>query len=347
VPTYFRLTAALLLTALPSLANALDQRDIAALISLRPSVLKVEASDARGNVGVGTGVAVAPGVIATACHVTARASTLRVVSNGERMQVSSQRAMVTRDLCLLDVPGAAQVPPVPLRETPLKPGEELVALGYILGAAPRVSNGTVLRLHEHDGGRVIQSTTPFTSGASGGGMFDRDGRLVGLMAFKFRAGTDNQFSVPASWIVDGLGMPPGADVAPLSGHAFWDERGGSLPPFLQTLRLEAEQRWSDLERLAGTLIAQDAGSASAWHALGRARSGTGRHADAASAYARADEIERDNPVFMSDLAFAQYRNRDDQAFSRTRAGLARLSQQAAEALDARGNACEAASPAPC
>ncbi|MBN4659256.1 trypsin-like peptidase domain-containing protein, partial [Escherichia coli] len=94
-------------------------------------------------------------VIATACHVTARASTLRVVSNGERMQVSSQRAMVARDLCLLDVPGAAQVPPVPLRETPLKPGEELVALGYILGAAPRVSNGTVLRLHAHDGAQVI------------------------------------------------------------------------------------------------------------------------------------------------------------------------------------------------
>ena len=50
--TYFRLTATLLLAALPSLASALGERDIAALISLRPSVLKVEASDARGNVGV-------------------------------------------------------------------------------------------------------------------------------------------------------------------------------------------------------------------------------------------------------------------------------------------------------
>ncbi len=345
MPTYFRLTAALLLTALPSLANALDQRDIAALISLRPSVLKVEASDARGNVGVGTGVAVAPGVIATACHVTARASTLRVVSNGERMQVSSQRAMVTRDLCLLDVPGAAQVPPVPLRETPLKPGEELVALGYILGAAPRVSNGTVLRLHAHDGAQVIQSTTPFTSGASGGGMFDRDGRLVGLMTFKFRAGTDNQFSVPVAWIVEALKLPPGPEVAPLDGRPFWDAPEPALPAFLQTLRLESEGRWDDLERLARDWIAGDQRNASAWHALGRAQAGRG--ADATDAFARADALEDNNPVFISDLALARYRINDQAAYSSARARLERIAPTAIEALDARVNACAVGASTSC
>lgn len=338
---------ALLLAVLPLTASALDQRDIAALISLRPSVLKVEASDARGAVGVGTGVAVAPGVIATACHVTAHATTVRVVSNGERMQATGQRAQVGRDLCLLDVPGASQVPPVPLRDAPLRPGEELVALGYILGAAPRVSTGTVLRLHDFDGGKVIQSTTPFTSGASGGGMFDRDGRLVGLMAFRFRAGTDNQFSIPSAWIVEALALPQTDGVSPLAGHAFWNEAGGALPPFLQTLKLDAEGRWMELEALAESWIGKYPSDASAWHALGRARTGTGRHAEAAAAFIRADELEHDNPVFMSDLALAQFRSHDDSAYSRTRAELARLSPQAADALDARVSACSATASAPC
>lgn len=333
--------------ALPLPASALGERDIAALISLRPSVLKVEASDARGNVGVGTGVAVAPGIIATACHVTARATTLRVVSNGERMQVSSQRALVERDLCLLDVPGASQVPPVPLRDTPLRPGEELVALGYILGAAPRVSNGTVLRLHDYDGGRVIQSTTPFTSGASGGGMFDRDGRLVGLMAFKFRAGNDNQFSVPAVWIAEALRQPPGPEVAPLNGRAFWDAPEAELPPFLQTLRMEAEGRWADLEILARRWMAGDPASASAWHALGRAQAGSGRGSDAVRSFARADALEHGNPVFLSDLALAHYRQHDDQAYARTRAELERIAPSALPTLDARAGACTPDTPQPC
>lgn len=337
----------LLLAILPTCAHSLDQRDIAALVSLRPSVLKVEASDERGNVGVGTGVAVAPGVIATACHVTARASSLRVVVNGERMQVSNQRARVVRDLCLLDVPGASQVPPVPLRDSPLRPGEELVALGYILGAAPRVSNGVVLRLHDFDGGKVIQSTTPFTSGASGGGMFDRDGRLVGLMAFRFRAGSDNQFSIPGSWIAEAMQLPPGPEVAPLDGRAFWDLDTAALPPFLQTLRLEAEGRWTELESMAQSWIGADHDNASAWHALGRARAGSGRHAEAVPAFARADALERDTPVFMSDLAVAYYRSHDHAAYQAMRTDLERTAPLAAGELDARIARCAAASPAPC
>lgn len=341
------LLCALLACTLPLPARALGEQDIAALISLRPSVLKVEASDVRGNVGVGTGVAVAPGIIATACHVTAHATTLRVVSNGERMQVSGQRAQVARDLCLLEVPGASQVPPVPLRETPLRAGEDLVALGYILGAAPRVSNGTVLRLHDHDGGKVIQSTTPFTSGASGGGLFDRDGRLVGLMAFKFRAGTDNQFSVPAAWIADALRLPPGPEVAPLAGRAFWDTPEEGLPPFLQIVRMTAELRWPELEGLAQRWISTDPSNASAWHALGNAQAGTGRSREALASFERAHALESDNPVFLSDLALARHRQHDTPGYLAARTELERVAPSALPALDARTQACSSGTPHPC
>jgi S1-C subfamily serine protease len=330
---------ALTLALLPGVAAALGEQDIAALIHLRPSVLKVEAFDDRGNISVGTGVAVGPGVIATACHVTARARTIRVISNGERMQVASQRAQVERDLCLLDVPGASQVPVVELRETPLKPGEELVALGYILGAAPRVSNGTLLRLHHHDGGRIIQSTTPFTSGASGGGLFDREHRLVGVMTFKFRSGTDNQFSLPVGWIREAMALPAGPDVMPLSGRAFWDDAELSLPPFLQVLRLQAESRWAELESLARGWIGGNADDASAWHALGRAQVAQGRSGDGLGSLLRANTIDTENLVFLSDLAVAQRQQKDEAGYTLTRARLAQLAPAALPALDERLDRC--------
>lgn len=349
MPGHLQPAAACLLTLAlwPFPAAALDQQDIAALIKLRPSVLKVEASDDKGNVSVGTGVAVGPGIIATACHVTARATTIRVVSNGERMQVSSQRAQVGRDLCLLDVPGASQVPVVELRSTPLKPGEELVALGYILGAAPRVSNGMVLQLHPHDGANVIQSTTPFTSGASGGGLFDREHRLVGVMTFKFRSGTDNQFSLPVKWIREGLALPAGADVAPLSGQAFWNESETALPAFLQTLRLQTEARWGELESRARGWIAGNSGDASAWHALGRAQVKQGRPVDGIAALERANALDADNPVFLTDLATAQLGQRDEAGYARTRARLAGLSPGALSLLDQRLQSCAGTADTPC
>lgn len=337
-------TVALALALLPGVAAALDEQDIAALIRLRPSVLKVEAIDDRGNISVGTGVAVGPGVIATACHVTARAKTIRVMSNGERMQVSSQRAQVERDLCLLDVPGASQVPVVELRESPLKAGEALLALGYILGAAPRVSNGTVLRLHPYDGGRIIQSTTPFTSGASGGGLFDREHRLVGVMTFKFRSGTDNQFSLPVGWIREAMALPAGPEVMPLSGHPFWDDAEGALPPFLQVLRLQVESRWAELESRARGWIGGNANDASAWHALGRAQVAQGRSGDGVGSLLRANAIDAENPVFLSDLAVAQRQQKDEAGYVLTRARLALLAPAALPALDERLDRCTTTTP---
>lgn len=319
----------------------MDEQDVAALIRLRPSVLKVEASDSHGNVSVGTGVAVGPGVIVTACHVTAHATTVRVVSEGERMQVASQRAQVRRDLCLLDVPGASQVPVVELRRTPLVPGEELIALGYILGAAPRLSNGTVLRLHRHDGALVVQSTTPFTSGASGGGLFDRDGRLAGVMTFRFRSGNDNQFSLPTDWIREAMALPAGPEVAPLEGHAFWDQPEDALPPFLRSLRLQAEARWSELEALARGWVADDATDASAWYSLGLAQRGQGRDTDAVASLTQASTLDGNNQVFVTELALAQHSLHDDSGYALSRARLARIAPAALSGLDARLDACVA------
>jgi S1-C subfamily serine protease len=41
---------------------------------------------------------------------------------------------------------------------------------------------------------VIQTSTAFTSGASGGGLFDEDGRLVGILTYRLRGASGYYFS---------------------------------------------------------------------------------------------------------------------------------------------------------
>ena len=81
--------------------------------------------------------------------------------------------------------------------------------------------GRVQALHSFDGGRVIESDTAFTSGASGGGLFDATGKLVGLLTFRSKARGGSYYSLPVGWIRDRLPRAGDwAEVGPLpDGYA--------------------------------------------------------------------------------------------------------------------------------
>ena len=64
----------------------------------------------------------------------------------------------------------------------LKVGDPVYAVGAPLGLELSLSEGIVAQLR---GGPppLIQTTAAISPGSSGGGLFDRDGRLVGLTTF--------------------------------------------------------------------------------------------------------------------------------------------------------------------
>jgi hypothetical protein len=51
-------------------------------------------------------------------------------------------------------------------------------------------------------GKVIQTTAPVSPGSSGGGLFDVDRKLVGIVTFQQRSGQNLNFAVPADWIFE-------------------------------------------------------------------------------------------------------------------------------------------------
>ncbi len=84
----------------------------------------------------------------------------------------------------------------------LQIGEPVIALGFSGGAGVRWKTGAVLRKHRFAESIVVQTTTPFTSGASGGPLLDADGNVVGLLSFRTRGPSPNYYAVPVEWGVD-------------------------------------------------------------------------------------------------------------------------------------------------
>ncbi|MDP1789781.1 MAG: tetratricopeptide repeat-containing serine protease family protein [Methylibium sp.] len=245
------LVAAGLLLGLGLPLAAMADVDRASLIRLAPSVLKIEAVSPSGGFQLGSGVIVGPGKVVTNCHVTRNAERVQVVKGGVRWTATLQAADMLRDLCLLRVP-RLEGEPVPIaRAATLQPGQQVLAMGYTGGVGIQLSEGDVVALHRWSGSQIVQSSNWFSSGASGGGLFNADGALVGILTFRLRGGARHYFAAPADWVLAQLNdeLPYNA-VAPLPGKSFWEQPDAEQPYFLQAAALEQSQRWTALAELA-------------------------------------------------------------------------------------------------
>jgi tetratricopeptide (TPR) repeat protein len=261
--------------------------DRRSLIQLGNSVLRIEAQEDGGRIQLGSGVVIAKERVVTNCHVTRRATNVSVVQAGTRWAVQAQVVNAERDLCLLQVPGLPQAPVALGRADSLHEGQDLAALGYTGGPALRISGGSVVALHHWDGQLVIQCSNGFSSGASGGGLFDKDGRLVGILTFRLPGGRTNYYAMPAEWLPDALEPRTAAtEVRPHEGQGFWQRSMATLPPFLQAASLEQGKQWDALLQLAERWTRDDAADAEPLYLRAVAYAHLGRDEAAAQSWRR-------------------------------------------------------------
>jgi serine protease Do len=241
------------------------------LTGLSSSVVKIEAVDIDGRAWVGTGVAIAPEHVVTSCHVTSRGESITVQSRGLRRTVASQLPDTNHDLCLLEVPGLPAQPVQLGSSQSLDVGTPVWAFGFEGGVALHARGGIVRALHAFDGARVVESTTAFTSGASGGALFDLRGRLVGILTYRLRGDRRSYFSVPVDWFAPHVNdMHAYMAVAPLAGaQPFWQRPEQRLPYFLRAHQLEAAHDWDGLLTLTDEWSRAENGNAEAWVFRGR------------------------------------------------------------------------------
>jgi hypothetical protein len=277
-------------------APAWAELDRATVLGLSASVLKIEAVRVQGGFSLGSGVVVAPETIVTNCHVTRDALKVNVLRGGLRWPAVSQWSDVDHDLCLLRVPGV-QANVVALgRADQLRPGQPVTALGYTGGMTMQSSAGEVVALHRFDGSHVIQSSNWFSSGASGGALFDENLRLVGILTFRLRGGEAHHFAAPVEWLetkLDAPGPDGYADIAPdRSGQlAYWQRPVEAQPKFLQAALLRRDDRWPELESFAAQWARADAGNPEPWTLMGEALARMDRLPEARRAIACSMVIE--------------------------------------------------------
>ena len=169
------------------------------------SVVVIETHDAQGS-----GVIVRPNIVATNCHVVDNAKRIAVYKSVARRADADnafaarvRHADKRRDFCLLNVDGLWGIAATVRKYATLKVGESVYGLGAPKGLDLSLSDGLISQLREIDGNRKIQTNVAISPGSSGGGLFDREGNLIGIMTSKI---TDESvegigFAIPADLVL--------------------------------------------------------------------------------------------------------------------------------------------------
>ena len=139
----------------------------------------------------GSGVIVRPNVVATNCHVVDSYGDIVIYKHDNRRATTDTtfNAVVDyrdddRDFCLLDVSGLQGKPAkVRLYDT-LNIGEDVYAVGSPKGLDLSLSSGIISQLRLAINARFIQTDAAISPGSSGGGLFDSNGNLIGILTRK-------------------------------------------------------------------------------------------------------------------------------------------------------------------
>ena len=175
-----------------------------------PSVFIVEAVDSHGDVVFQqSGVAISPHIIAstkTMLGAFANLSTgnYEVVAryrlrqgyrtwSVERVFVDSQR-----DVSTFESPDVDAQPPQTVKFNAITVGERIYAVSFPKGQEEILTEGTVSGLDSTDGPMPIHTTISLAAESAGGGVFDANGKLFGLIAFTAQASLNSV--IPVDWL---------------------------------------------------------------------------------------------------------------------------------------------------
>jgi len=326
-----------LVAPLGSGATPAEAPSPATFVPLSGSVVRVEVDRAQGGLTLGTGVTIAPSVVVTNCHVMRDATTARISGSGMLWNVSAEVANTAHDVCFLRVPAWRGKPVVLGTTEGLRLGQPVVALGFTGGTGISLTAGHVLALHALDATYVVESDTAFTSGASGGGLFDSSGALVGLLTFRLRGSNGTFYSLPMKWIRDDMPAEnQWAELAPLHGaRAFWQAEAQALPYFMQVPPLDADGQWGALLMLSERWAAESPQEAEPLLVRGKALQMQNRPQAAVAAFVAALGLRPDDPAAWYGLAVAYASMGDEVAARDAEAKLGALDANLAAALKAR------------
>jgi len=279
IPSVIRLIGTVFFfTILPVSGHALTPDQV--FDKVKDSIVVVKTLDAQGKVkGQGSGVLLPSGKIATNCHVVEGGDSYQVGRGKELVRATLYAEDGDKDICLLDAKGITGKPAQLGKAAVLKVGVPVYAVGAPQGLELSLSDGIVAQLR---GGPppLIQTTAAISPGSSGGGLFDGEGRLVGLTTFYLEGGQSLNFAMPVEWIGE---VKPGRKPA---------TEGRSQTEWLKrAIAMQSMKNWQGLLDWCRNWTKSEPETAQSWYGLGVAYDSLNRYNDAIEAYRQALRID--------------------------------------------------------
>ncbi|HCC72586.1 MAG TPA: serine protease [Methylophilaceae bacterium] len=258
------------------------------------SVVMIRGYNESGGLAFGSGVVVGDNQVVTNCHVIRRTKQPWVSQGEDTFSVTAVKADRWHDLCLLTTFGMPHKAVAIGKSSDLKKGQEVIAIGHSNGVpAPLTSAGVVKSTYDLDQGKVILSSAQFRLGASGSGLFDTEGRLVGINTFKTSGRNSFYYALPVEWLST-LKNKPAETNFPITGIALWEEDEDKKPIFLQVAIPTIKEDWKKLLAVANEWVKKENNNAEAWFELGLANEHLNDLMGAEKAYRQSTKLDNQN-----------------------------------------------------
>lgn len=272
-------------------AQAYDRQK---LLSSFFSTVMVRGYKADGGMAYGSGVVVEKDKVLTNCHIF-RETRKPWISRGEdSFVIETVQADRWHDLCLVSASNLPAPAAVLGSSDTLQRGQPIAAIGFSNGVpAPLTSLGTIKSLYPMDDGNVIRSTARFALGASGSGLFDEEGRLIGINTFKTPGRVAYFYALPVTWLQK-LKTQPVETKFPITGQAFWEADEQKQPYFMQAALPQLHENWEKLAEVAKRWTEAQPANTEAWYELGVAHENLGDQGNAERAFRKSVELDSHN-----------------------------------------------------
>ena len=181
-----------------------------------PAVASIDAGNSRGS-----GFFVRPDLVVTNNHVIEGQSSVTLQAGGNKYTARVMSASPAIDLALLQVfnPNPQQ-PTLRLGSAAsARPGEEVIAIGYALGALSNtVTRGIVSAVRQTQNNvTLIQTDAAINPGNSGGPLLDRSGTVIGINSMVISKGQGLGFAIAVDHAVSLMnGRPDVSTTTPLA-----------------------------------------------------------------------------------------------------------------------------------
>lgn len=263
------------------------------------SVVVLHTYDKEGNpLNQGGGVVIARGEVVTNCHVVYDAARILVQHGKNDYEATLRYTDLDRDLCQITV-ARLDAPRVVIGEAArLRVGQRVYAIGAPEGLDLTISEGLISSIREFEGERYLQTSAAISQGSSGGGLFDTEGRLVGITGFIVAEGQNINFALPANWIAELSARTATTAEGGGTAVARWEKRAAAL---------RAKKDWLGLLRLTQQWVRTMPTNAVAWRQLGDAYRTLGRHRRAVPAYMQAVRLDSESGELWHGLGISYMR----------------------------------------